>query len=144
MARFVLSTDRVVRRLRWVMLGTILFDNLCTLFGQSSNYWQHPETVQEGNHLTHYFISRGWVPFCLYEVVYMGVAFLLASLTLRRVALTISLSFILGHYFGASTWLADRWRLGTAGTVYYAIILSVILVMVAFPSNGKREKRAQA
>ena len=143
MPSFKLSTDQTVKRLRWLMLAVILFDNLNTLFGQSSGYWQHPETVQEGNRLTHIFISRGWVPFCLYEVVYMAVAFFLASLPLRRVALVVSMSFILGHYYGASTWLAHRWQLGTTGTVIYGILLAVVFVGLAFPSQRRGEAQAR-
>jgi hypothetical protein len=137
MSFFRFTTDKTVQRLRWVMLGVILFDNINTLFGQSSNYWQHPETVQEGNHLTHLFISRGYIPFCLYELVYMAAAFLLASVAPRQLALVIILAFIFGHYYGASTWLAHRWHLGTEGTVIYGILLAVVLVLSALPPPTK-------
>lgn len=134
---FKFTTDKIVRRLRWVMLGVILFDNINTLAGQPGIYWQHPETVQEGNHLTHFFISRGWMFFCLYEVAYMAGIFLLASIVPRPLALVVMFAFIFGHYYGASTWLADRWHLGTQGTVIYGIILAAIVVWVAFPPPGK-------
>jgi len=131
------TTDIVVKRLRWVMLGAILFDNINTLVGQPSSYWQHPETVQEGNHLTHWFISRGCMSFCLYELAYMAGTFLLVSIIPRRLALVVILAFIFGHYYGASTWLAHRWHLGTQGTVIYAIILAAIVVLAAFPKLGE-------
>lgn len=133
----IFTTDKIVKRLCWLMICVILFDNFNTLAGQSSNYWQHPETVQEGNHLTHFFISRGYMWFCLYELVYMAAAFVLASVLPRKLALVVIFAFIFGHYCGASTWLADRWHLGTQGTVVYAIILSVILVLLAFPQNAE-------
>jgi len=31
---FKLTTDRIVKRLRWVMVGTILFDDFITILGQ--------------------------------------------------------------------------------------------------------------
>src|SRR4051812_36133099 len=130
-----LVSDEKMRRLRWVMLAVIFFDNINTLFGQPTTYWMHPETVQEGNRLTHIFISKGWTWFVGYEIVYMSVAFLLACIPSRRIALTIALSFIFGHYYGASTWLADRWHLGTEGTVIYAAVLSAVLVVTVFRPN---------
>jgi hypothetical protein len=138
---FKFTTNKVVKRLRWFMMGVILFDNINTLFGQSATYWQHPETAQEGNRLTHFFISRGWLSFCLYELADMAVAFLLASLAPRRLALVVILAFIFGHYYGASTWLADRWHLGTQGTVIYAIMLAVIFVLFAFPPKAESDPR---
>ena len=131
------TTDKIVRRLRWVMLGVILFDNLNTLIGQPDSYWQHPETVQEGNHLTHWFISRGPACFCLYELAYMAAIFILVSIVPRCAALIIIFAFIFGHYYGASTWLAHRWQLGTTGTVIYGIILAAIIVRTAFPPPDK-------
>ena len=136
MSLLTLTTDKVSRRLRWLMVCVVTFDNLNTLFGQSSNYWQHPETVQEGNQLTHFFIKQGWLVFCLYELVYTAVAFLLASLSPRQLALTISFAFIFGHYYGASTWLAHRWHFGTAGTVVYGIVLSATIVLLIFRPVG--------
>ena len=130
------TTDKTVSRLRWLMLGVILFDNINTLAGQPGIYWQHPETVQEGNHLTHFFISRGWMLFCLYEVGYMAGTFFLASIVPRPLALVVMFAFIFGHYYGASTWLADRWHFGTQGTVIYGIILAVAVVWLAFPPSG--------
>jgi hypothetical protein len=134
---FKFTTDVIVKRLRWVMVCVMLFDNLNTLLGQSSNYWRHPETVDEGNHLTHFFISRGYMSFCLYELAYMALAFLLVSLVQRQFALVIIFAFILGHYYGASTWLYDRWHFGTQGPIIYGIILGVILVLLAFPPNAE-------
>ena len=118
------------------MLGVILFDNINTLVGQPASYWAHPDTAQEGNRLTHWFISRGYVSFGLYELAYMIVAFVLASILPRRLALTIIFAFVLGHYYGASTWLADRWHLGTQGTVIYGIVLAATVVWLAFPPAG--------
>jgi hypothetical protein len=41
-------------------------------------------------------------------------------------------SFIFGHYFGGSNWLAVRWHLGVAGPTVYGILLSAIIALFAF------------
>ncbi len=48
MSRIKFTTDQTIRRLRWVMAGVLLFDTVNTLLGQSSTYWQHPGTADEG------------------------------------------------------------------------------------------------
>jgi hypothetical protein len=138
---FKFTNDKIVKRLRWVMVCVILFDNINTLLGQPSEYWQHPEIANEGNHLTHIFIARGYMSFCLYTLAYVAVAFLLASTLPRKSGLIVILGFIFGHYYGGSTWLAYRWHLGTAGTVIYGIILAAILVLLAFPSPSKSDTK---
>jgi hypothetical protein len=136
------TTDKTAKRLRWLAVCVITFDNLNTLLGQPSEYWQHPETVQEGNHLTHFFISRGYFVFGLYELIYTAGAFVLASLSPKQFAVAVSLAFIFGHYYGASTWLAHRWHLGTAGTVAYGIVLSVVIVLLIFPLTSRFQIQA--
>jgi hypothetical protein len=75
--------------------------------------------------------------FCLYELGYMAATFVLASIVPRQLGLVVILAFILGHYYGASTWLAHRWHFGTQGTVIYGIILAAIVVRLAFPPPSK-------
>ena len=131
------TTDRIVRRLRWIMMAVILFDMINTLLGQPGSYWHHPFNVDEGNHLSRFFMTRGYLVFCIYDLAYLTVAFLMASMLPRRVALIVIFAFILGHYFGASTWLNNRWNFGTHGVVIYGIILAMILVRAAFPEESE-------
>jgi hypothetical protein len=42
---------------------------------------------------------------------------------------------ILGHCYGACTWLTNRWHLGTAGAVGYAMIVSACIVLLTFPGG---------
>jgi hypothetical protein len=134
MATFTLTTDKTVRRLRWVMLGVILFDLGNTLLGQPGSYWQHPETADEGNQLFHFFMVLGPLAFFSFELVYLAVAFLVASLACRRGALIGIFSYILGHYYGASSWLANHWHFGAASFIVYGIVLACVLVSLAFPA----------
>ena len=137
MPLFKFTTDRIVRRLRWVAVFTIFFDDFNTLLGQPSSFWQRPETADEFNRLTHFFISHGWMCYCVEQLVYAAGAFLLASILPRRCALVVLFALILGHFDGASSWLAHRWHFGTTGMVVYAIILAAIIVPLAFPKSGE-------
>ena len=137
MAFFKFTTDKTVKRLRWVMVCTNLFDQINTLLGQPNTYWQHPETANEANHIVHYFISRGWSVYVLYSLVYIAATFLLVSIIPRRLALMGILSLILVHYYGASTWLFHRWHFGTHGPDTYGWTLGIIIVLLACPASTK-------
>jgi hypothetical protein len=134
------TTDTVVRRLRWVMVGTMIIDKLNTLLGQPSAYWHHPEAANEGNAFFHLFLSRGLPTYLIFSLIYISVIFLLVSTIPRRLALISIFAFILGHYFGASTWLAYRWHFGITAPIIYGIILGVIFVLWAFPTPNKTSK----
>jgi hypothetical protein len=137
MQLFKCTTDKTVKRLRWVMVCVILFDILNTLLGQPSSYWQHPETAREGNYLFRFIMTQGYVFDCIFKLTFMAVAFLLASLLPKRPGLVVIFSFILCHYYGASTWLKGHWHFGAKGPIIYGIVLGVILVLSAFPSEAK-------
>jgi hypothetical protein len=131
------TTDKTVKRLRWVMLGVILFDLGSTLLGQPGSYWQHPETADEGNRLFRFFMVLGPLPYFSFDLVYLAVAFLVASMACRRGALIGIFSYILGHYYGASSWLANHWHLGAASFIVYGMVLACVLVSLAFPACGR-------
>jgi len=133
MAFFKLTTDKAVKRLRWVMVGAMLFDKLNTLLGQPSSYWQQPATANEGDAFFHFFLSRGLPVYLLFSLLYIVAIFLLLSVVPRRLGLVVIFAFILGHFLGASTWLAYGWHLGVLGPIIYGIILSVLIVLSAFP-----------
>lgn len=130
---FNLTTDKTVKRLRWVMVGAMLFDKANTLLGQPDSYWQNPATANEGNAFFHYFLSCGLPVYLLFSLVYLAGIFLLVSVLPRKCSLIAIFAFILGHYLGASTWLDFHWHLGIAGPIIYGIILSAFIVCAAFP-----------
>jgi hypothetical protein len=130
-----LATDKTVKRLRWVMVGTMLFDTLNTLLGQPGAYWQNPTAANEGDPFFRIFLSRGLLVYLLFSLVYIAVIFLLVSTVRRKLGLVILFSFMLGHFLGASTWLAYRWYLGIGGPIIYGIVLSVLIVIAAFPDD---------
>ncbi|MCX6877368.1 MAG: hypothetical protein NTW21_26700 [Verrucomicrobia bacterium] len=124
-----LTTDCLVRRLRWVMVGVILSDTINTLLGQPKSYWQHPATAYEHNQFIRLFVTQGYLPFVLWSLLYIAGAFIAVSILPRRFALMTLFSFILGHYFGASSWWVYHWGYGMQGAIIYGIILAVVLVL---------------
>ena len=142
--------DPIVKRLRWVMTGAILFSMILTLAGQPESFWLHPATAIRGDGLSIYnptnpcfefFLGRGWQLFLLASLVYCGLAFLLVSLLPRRASLIVIFSVILGHYFGGSNWLAIHWHLGIPGPSLYGMALGLLIVLSAFPEPGPETDR---
>jgi hypothetical protein len=127
----------IVIRLRWVMLGAMLLDFVNTLVGQPDSYWRHPETVHEGNALSRFFLAHGWMAFSFYDVFYLGGAFLLVSILPRRAALVCTFAFIFGGFGGGSNWFFYEWRMGWETPIIYGLILSAIIVFLAFSPSRK-------
>lgn len=127
------TTDKAVLRLRWVMVGVMLFDKINTMLGQPDSYWQHPAIAEEGNAFFHFFLSRGLPVYVLFSLIYIVAIFSLVSFLPRKCGLIVTFAFILCHFLGASTWLDYRWHFGIAGPIVYGIVLSVFIVLSAFP-----------
>jgi hypothetical protein len=134
---FKFTTNRIVKRLRWVMVGAILFDDFITLLGQPNTYWQHPKTAVEINQGIYHSLSQGLPFYLFYSLVIVFLAFLFVSILPRRIGLIAIFTAILNHYFGASTWLCYHWNFGPRGAFIYGIILSVILVLLVFPTASE-------
>jgi len=123
-----------IKRLRWIMVGVILVDAINTLLGQPRSYWTRPITADEITPLVHYFAVRGYAVFIGYWLVYAAAAFFIVTLLPRRLALIGVFIFIFPHYHGATTWWVYHWHYGSRAATIYGIILSIILVLAAFPS----------
>jgi hypothetical protein len=132
---FKLTNDKVVQRLRWVMVGVMLFDTLNTILGQPASYWQHPATAEEGDPFFYFFLSHGLFVYLLFSLVYFVSIFLIVSVIPRRTGLMVIFAFILGHFLGAASWPAYRWHFGVLGLIIYGILLSVLIVLAAFPDD---------
>jgi hypothetical protein len=143
MHSFKLTDDPTVKRLRWAMVGAILFSLINTLAGQPANFWHQPATAirfdglsihSQTNPMFDFFLGLGWQAYLAATLSYCAAAFLLVSLLPRKIALVTIFSFIFGHYFGGSNWLGSRWHFGAEGIVLYGIVLSTIIVLLAFPA----------
>lgn len=126
------NSSEILKRLRWLMAGTIILDFANTLIGQPNSYWIHPDMVHEGNQLSRFFLLKGWYSFALYDVVYIASIFLLVSYVPKRLALILIFCFILIHFVGASCWFFYEWRMGMESPVILGIILSAALVWLTF------------
>ncbi len=133
---------QMMRRLRWVMFGVMLFDPFLTLLGQPASYWAHPETVYEGNPLWHWFMVRGWYDYILADLAYCLGAFWLASTLPRFYAVTVLFAFTFGHFLGGSNWFFYVWRMGMESPVAYGIAISLLMVLVASRRNEKSNPMA--
>jgi len=125
-------SDRILQRLRWVMMGAMLFDPFVTLLGQPRSYWAHPETVLEGNPFWRWFMVRGWQDYVLMDLLYCLGALWLVSVAPRFYAAVILFTFTFGHFGGGSNWFFYVWRLGMEAPVIYGIVLSSTIVFLSF------------
>jgi hypothetical protein len=126
-----------VKRLPWVAVAALLLDFTCTLIGQPHSYWQHPETVHEANALSRLFLLHGWFSFSLYDLAYCFVILWLASTLPRTAGLICTFAFIFGGYAGAANWFFYEWRMGIEAPILLGIALSVMIVLVAFPTDRR-------
>jgi len=113
---------------RWVVVPVIAIDIVCTLLGQPSSYWRHPASGIEANPFFAWFLCRGQGFFISWSICYIAGVVLATWILPRRLATVALLSFILGHFFGASTWLLFRFGLGIAAPVIYGIAIASLLV----------------
>lgn len=139
------TEDHLVKRLRWVMIGAMLFSAINTLVCQRASFWLNPETAIRGdglsvhnstNHTFEFFLGNGWRAYVAACLIYFTAAFLLVSILPKRAALTAIFTFLFGHFYGATNWIANGWRLGIQGLTFYAIALSTVLAVVAVAAPG--------
>ena len=145
MSLFKFTTDQIVKRLRWIMFGMILFSVANTLAGQPDSYWHHPETAIRGdglsiynttNHTFDFYLGHSWQAYLITSLIYVLGAFLFVSLLPRRAALIAIFSFLFAHFFGATNWLSTRWHFGTNSSSFYGLVLFPIIVFSAFPTTS--------
>ena len=132
------NMDKIIKRLRWVMLGAMLSDTINTLIGQPISYWLSPETVHESNSLSRFFLIQGWPVYFLWNMILFAGVFWLVSILPRIWALICIFSNILGSFNGASCWFFFEWRLGMETPVIFGILLCIILVLIAFPTTSEK------
>jgi hypothetical protein len=132
-------TNQIINELRWVVIGIILLDVTCTLIGQPTGYWNHPELVHEGNPVSRFLLLHGWYTFLLgMGFVFCSAIFWLVTILPRTWALICSFYFILVSFIGASNWFFYEWRMGMESPVIIGIVLSLAIVWVVFSSTIKK------
>lgn len=136
-----LTGDIMVKQLRWVMAGVIVFSLANTLGGQPPAYWHNAALALRGdglsvnnptNHTFEFFLANGWLPFAAASLVYLTVTFLLASVLPRKLALVFIFSVVFAHYYDSCNWLAVRWHLGIPGATFLGYILAIFIALTGF------------
>lgn len=133
------NSDRILKRLLWVMAGVILLDMFNTLLGQPTSYWLHPETLNESNMIARFFMTRGWYAYLFMNLIYISVAFLLGWMLSRTGALICVFCYILVGFIGGSNWFFFHWRMGMEAPVIYGILLSVMIVWSSFSERQETD-----
>ena len=113
------------RRLRWLMVVVILIDLSVTILGQPPSYWRDPGTAVEGNDLYRHVVVLGCAPLILAGLIYCAVLTAIASILPRFWSQAMLFSFLLGHFFGGSTWICFHFNGGMASIVIYGIVVSL-------------------
>jgi hypothetical protein len=116
----------------WVAIITIALDFTNTLLGQPSTYWHNTATVHEANGVSRFFLIQGWYAFVILGLAYCLGIYWLAVVLPTRWALTCIFYFILVSYIGGSNWFFYVWRMGMESPVIYGIVLSIMIVNLAF------------
>lgn len=129
------TTDRAIKTLRWVMVIAMTIDMINTLAGQPASYWLHPETVHEGNSFSRFLLLHGWYTYFLFDLIFFSALFWIVTILPRTWALTGIFYFIFVNFIGASNWFFYEWRMGMATPVAYGILLSAVIVVLAFPTS---------
>lgn len=132
----------MINRLRWVMLGVMLFSMVATLAGQPPDFWRHPQSAMRFDGLSIYnhtnakfefLLGHGWAPYVIACLAYFTAAFALVSALPKKLGLTAIFAFIFGHFYGGSSWLATRWHAGFGGLTVYALTLAAALAFAITP-----------
>jgi len=107
-----------------------MLDQLITLFGQSSEYWKGRYSVaNEVNPLFNWLLRQHPLAF---EAGIAAWVIVFCSVILsapRRVAMTISIAIVLGHTWGAATWLSMMPPFGYWITLALFLTSAIIIVI---------------
>lgn len=99
-------------------------DQIFTLIGQSKNYWGEDRSqANEANDLFNYFLQISPWMFELGILIWMCLFTFTILKAPKRFAKIISLSLIIGHSWGLSSWLQYDIRLS-----YYSILITFIFI----------------
>ena len=125
------TTDKVVCRLRWVVLLVMLADAAFTLMGQPPDFWHDSRVVNEVNPLVRFFLVRGIFIYALVGCLYAIGSLILASVIPRKIAVTFLFFLFLTHFWGITSWLVysigcslpleDAFELGIAALIALAV-----------------------
>ena len=101
-------------------------DQVFTLIGQSKSYWKYDRSkANEANDLFNYLLQKGPWLFEFGIIIWMVLFTFLVMKTPPKIAKMISLSLIIGHSWGLSSWL--QYKIGLS---YYSILITFIFIAI--------------
>jgi len=125
------TTDKVVRRLRWVVLLVMLVDAAFTLIEQPPTFWHDSRVVDEINPLVRFFLVRGVFIYALVGSLYVIGSLILASVMPRKIGVAFLFFLLLEHFWGITSWivyylrcslpLQNAFELGIAALIALAV-----------------------
>ena len=112
-----------------------MLDQGITLFRQSDAYWDGSyEHAREANPLFSWLLKQHPLAFEAGIFVWVSIFASIILFTPRRVAMTVSIAVLLGHTWGAATWLT--WTVPQGYWLSIALFLaSSILIVTVWEKN---------
>ncbi len=112
-------------------------DATVTLIGQPKSYWDDYATVAELAPAFAYLLKVHPMMFVLGVLVWIVIYLALIRYSRAYISIIISISFIIGHFLGALTWLLYRFRMD------YHMLFILIPLLSALVYQVTRENLAQ-
>ncbi len=119
-------------------LALCLLDQTITLAGQSSLYWSgHYAASNEGNPLFNWLLQQHPLAFEAGIVMWIVLFCSLILVLPRLAAMVVSIAIVLGHTWGAATWLC--WKVQNGYWITLGLFLaSAILIVWSWEMFGRR------
>jgi hypothetical protein len=133
-----LTTDKLVCRLRWMVLVVMLMDAIITLIGQPPSFWKDPGTVNEHDPLVRFFLARGVLAYAIGGLLYICGSLYIASVVPRPFGLAILFYVLLGHFWGATSWMVYGFQFGYVLINLFQVSVAVLITLAL----GKEIHRA--
>ena len=106
-----------------------MLDQVITLVGQSPDYWAGNRALaEEGNPWFLWLLRQHPLAFEAGIAAWVGVFSLVILTFPRRAAMTVSIAIVLGHTWGAATWLCYRFPYGYWITLALFFVSAVLIV----------------
>jgi hypothetical protein len=133
-----INTDKVIRRLRCVVLLFMLVDGVVTLMCQPAVFWSDPRNALEGDPVVRFFLIRGVIPYAIAGLIYVVCALFITSILPRRIGLALLFFLLLEHFWAATVWLTYFSGTGFRSHAVVELCVAVLVTLSIYPAAVKR------
>jgi hypothetical protein len=133
------TTDKVIRRLCWIVPFIMLVDAAFTLFGQPSSFWSDSSNTNEIDPVARFFLVRGVLPYIFWVVLRIVLVLFTASITPRKVGLTILFFFLLEHFWGITSWILYYYHWSDWLQNAFELTIAVLIALSISQTTTKHE-----